>query len=68
VKLLWEVIFVAEMEICRYCSHDVKLAVSDDIGFRFHWIGDHYVFDVVLLIEEADLVLYLYREVYILVR
>lgn len=41
------------MKVCRHCSRDVKLKVSDDIVFHFHWVGEFYVFDAVLLAKDA---------------
>jgi hypothetical protein len=52
------------LEVCSHCRRDFRVRVSDDIRFYFHWVGDYFLIDVVLLVPEASISSVLYRRVY----
>ena len=52
-----------ELQVCSHCRHAFKVRVSDDIGFKFYWVGSRYLIDVVLLCENVQ-AFALYRSVY----
>lgn len=54
------------LDVCVHCRHSFTVKVSDDIGFRFCWVGDYYLFDVVLFFEGSHLFHVLYRKVYVI--
>jgi len=37
--------------LCLYHRHDFNIRVGD-IGFRFYWVGDCYLFEIVLFFED----------------
>jgi len=49
--------------VCRCCRKAVRL--SSDIGVIFHWVGNHFLIDVVLFVEGSRSVYILYSEVYV---
>jgi hypothetical protein len=55
---------VVGLKVCSHCRRNFRSKVSDDVDFYFHWVGDCYVFDVVLLSIGTRLLPILYREVY----
>ena len=57
------IILKDELQVCSHCRHDFKFRVSDDIGFKFHWVDNLYVIGVVLLCENIQAFV-LYRLVY----
>ena len=52
------------LEVCGHCQRSLKVRFRDfeDIGFHFHWVGDFYCIDVLLIFE--GFVIVLLREVY----
>ena len=50
--------------VCSHCRRDFKIRVSDDVGFKFHWVGDEYLIDVVLLLEDFPKAILMLRYVY----
>ena len=57
---------VSDLKVCSCCRRTVWVRASYDIGFVFHWVGDFYFVDVVLVFGRCRLVEgnVLYREVY----
>jgi len=53
------------LKVCLHCRRNFKVRVSDDIGFHFHWIGNYFLIDTILLLEESRLSSVLYRMVYV---
>jgi len=43
----------SELKVCTHCRRSVTLRFRDfeDIGFHFHWVGDYYHIDVVLIVD-----------------
>ena len=48
------IILKDELQVCSYCRHDFKFRVSGDIGFKFHWVDNRYLIDVVLICENLQ--------------
>lgn len=53
----------SDLEVCPHCRKAVRL--SSDVGVIFHWAGNYFLIDVVLLVPEASILPVLYREVYV---
>jgi len=52
------------VKVCPHCRHDLSIRVSDDFGFRFHWVDDFYLIDVILCFLDIRKMHVLYREIY----
>ena len=50
--------------VCTHCRKNFAVRVSNDIGFYFHWVDNHYLIDVVLCFEVTRFVHVLYRMVF----
>ena len=63
---------MSNSKVCVHCRRNLKARVSEDIAFHAHWVGDCFMFDVVLLIPDDSAVhdsreyvtTVLYREAY----
>jgi len=53
--------------LCPHCIGDFTVLVGGCIGFRFHWVGDYYLIEAVLIYPEFRKVHVLHREVFHLV-
>jgi hypothetical protein len=47
-----------DLKLCLHCHRDFKVRVSEDIGFRFHWIENYYHVDVVYFGEGYRVLLF----------
>jgi hypothetical protein len=54
----------SDLRVCPHCNHKILVRLSSDIGVAFHWEGDYFLVDVVLLFSETPLWLVLYRQAY----
>ena len=52
----------SELMVCRCCR--MLIQVSSDVGVAFHWEGDYFFIDVVLLFSDTPTWHILYRQVY----
>lgn len=57
----------SNLKVCPRCRRDFRVRVSDDIIFYAHWVGDYFLFDVVLIVPEVSglFLKVLYREVHV---
>ena len=53
-----------DLKVCPHCHKDIIVRVSSNIGLAFHWVGDYFLVDVVLIFSKALPMAVLYREAY----
>lgn len=53
------------LEVCLHCREAKTVLLSSDVGVMLHWVGDSFLFDVVLRFEGCKVSYVLYREVYV---
>ncbi len=56
----------SEFKVCSRCFRNLRICVSDDIVFYFHWVGDYFLIDVLLYVEGYTCYRPLHQEAYIL--
>jgi len=56
----------SDLEVCPHSRRIVGVRASYDIGFVFHWVGNYFLIDVILVFGACRLIAgnVLYRDVY----